>query len=78
MNISPGWLSTMKIPIHRGRDFRLEDVSPEAAIVNETFAKTFFPVRDPIGRTFERPANRYIRADGHGSIQDRRGHPRHP
>jgi len=57
LNVSPGWLSTMNIPLISGRDFRPEDTSPGAAIVNETFIKTFFPRQDPIGRTFERGAN---------------------
>ena len=57
LNVSPGWLSTMKIPLLSGRDFGPEDTSPGAAIVNETFVKTFFPGQDPIGRTFERGAN---------------------
>jgi predicted permease len=57
LDVSPGWLSTMKIPLVSGRDFRPEDTSPGAAIVNETFVKTFFPGQDPIGRTFERGAN---------------------
>jgi predicted permease len=57
LNISPGWLSTMKIPLLSGRDFGSEDTSPGEAIVNETFAKTFFPGQNPIGRTFERGAN---------------------
>ena len=57
LNVTPGWLSTMKIPLVSGRDFHPEDTSPGAAIVNETFAKTFFPGQDPIGRTFERGAN---------------------
>ena len=56
LNVSPGWLSTMKIPLVSGRDFRPEDISPGAAIVNETFVKIFFPGQDPIGRTFERGA----------------------
>jgi len=60
LNVSPGWLSTMKIPIVSGRDFRADDTSPGAAIVNETFAKTFFPGQDPIGRTFERGTNQPI------------------
>jgi ABC-type antimicrobial peptide transport system permease subunit len=47
----------MKIPLVSGRDFRPEDTSPGAAIVNETFVNTFFPGQDPIGRTFERGAN---------------------
>ncbi len=57
LNVTPGWLSTMKIPLLSGRDFRLQDTSPGAAIVNETFAKTFFPGQDPIGHTFERGAD---------------------
>ena len=62
LNVSPGWLSAMKIPLVSGRDFRPEDTSPGAAIVNETFVKTFFPGPigrsfDPIGCTFERGAN---------------------
>ncbi|WP_348264690.1 ADOP family duplicated permease [Telmatobacter sp. DSM 110680] len=57
LNVSPGWLATMKIPVISGRDFSADDVSPGAAIVNETFARTFFPGQDPIGRTFERGAN---------------------
>jgi predicted permease len=60
LSISPGWLSTMKIPLVSGRDFRPQDSSPGAAIVNETFAKTFFPGQNPIGRTFERGANQPI------------------
>ena len=57
LNVSPGWISTMKIPLVAGRDFRPQDTSPGAAIVNETFVKTYFAGQDPIGRTFERGAN---------------------
>jgi len=61
LNVSPGWLSTMKIPVIAGRDFRPQDTSPGEAIVNETFVKTFFPDlnpgQDPIGRTFQRGVN---------------------
>jgi predicted permease len=62
LNVSPGWFSTMKIPLVSGRDFLPQDTSPGAAIVNETFVKTFFPgpvgrTFDPIGRTFSRGAN---------------------
>jgi predicted permease len=60
LNVSPGWLSTMKIPLVSGRDFRPEDTSPGAAIVNETFVRTFLPGQDPIGRTFERGADQPI------------------
>ncbi|MFC5863959.1 ADOP family duplicated permease [Acidicapsa dinghuensis] len=57
LNVSPGWLSTMKIPLVSGRDFSQEDTSLKAAIVNETFARIFFPGQDPIGRTFARGVN---------------------
>ncbi len=60
LNISPGWLSTMKIPLISGRDFRPQDTSPGAAIVNATFAKTYFPGQDPIGRPFQRGANQPV------------------
>src|SRR3984957_10921390 len=60
LNVSPAWLSTMKIPLVSGRDFRPEDTSPGAAIVNETFVKAFFPGQDPIGRPFERGANQPV------------------
>ncbi len=56
LSVSPGWLATMKIPILSGHDFRPQDTSPGAAIVNETFARTYFPGQDPLGRTFERGA----------------------
>jgi predicted permease len=62
LSVSPGWLSTMKIPLVSGSDFRPEDTSPGAAIVNETFAKIFFPGQDAIGRSFERPANQHLSA----------------
>lgn len=60
LNVSPAWFSTMKIPLVSGRDFRPQDVSPGEAIVNETFAKTYFPGQDPIGKTFERGANQPV------------------
>ena len=64
LNVSPGWFSTMKIPLISGRDFRAQDTSPGAAIVSKTFAETYFPGEDPIGRTFERglkePINKIV------------------
>jgi putative ABC transport system permease protein len=51
--VSPGWLDAMKIGLLDGRDFRAGDTHPGAALVNETFAKTFFDGVDPVGKTFE-------------------------
>jgi predicted permease len=52
LSVSPGWLDAMKIPLLDGRDFRPDDVDPAAAIVNETFAKTYFNGENPIGKSF--------------------------
>jgi len=50
---SPGWLDAMKIQLIDGRDFLPGDAHPGAALVNETFAKTYFDGIDPVGKTFE-------------------------
>src|SRR5271163_2047619 len=50
---SPGWLETMKIPLLDGRDFRLNDVHPGSAIVNQTFANIYFAGGRPVGQSFE-------------------------
>lgn len=52
--VSPGWMETMKIPLLQGREFREQDLFPGAAIVNESFAKLYFPGVDPIGKYFFR------------------------
>ncbi len=54
LNVSPGWLDVMKIPIVSGRDFRPSDTTPGAAIVNEAFANEYFKGENPIGKTFEK------------------------
>ena len=52
--VSPGWRETMQIPLLDGRDFQSTDVHPGAAIVNETFARTYFPGQNLPGRSFSR------------------------
>jgi predicted permease len=51
--VSPGYFRTMEIAL-RGRDFTEQDDKDESrlAIVNETFARKFFPNQDAIGRRF--------------------------
>ena len=46
------YFRTMSIPLLRGRDFTTQDTlkSPFVVIVNETFARRFFPGEDPIGK----------------------------
>jgi predicted permease len=53
MNVSPGWLDAMEIGFVEGRDFRQSDMSPGAAIVNETFARQYFGRENPVGKWFE-------------------------
>jgi macrolide transport system ATP-binding/permease protein len=50
---TPGYFDVMGIPL-RGRDFRDDEKTKEqrVAIVNETFARKFFPKQDPIGKRF--------------------------
>jgi putative ABC transport system permease protein len=52
-DVGPGHFAALGIPILRGREFTAEDRadSPGVTIVNETFAKRFWPGRDPIGKT---------------------------
>jgi len=50
--ISPGYFRTMRIPLKQGRDFGDGDRegSPSVAIVNETFARRYFPNEICLGR----------------------------
>lgn len=59
--ISPDYFATLGVPIVAGRDFRLtddrsikrseraDDWTPTAVMINENFAKLFFPGRNPLG-----------------------------
>jgi len=48
------YFATLGTPILAGRDFNNNDseFSPKVAIVNQIFARTFFPGANPIGKTF--------------------------
>ncbi|HEY6250508.1 MAG TPA: ABC transporter permease [Candidatus Angelobacter sp.] len=49
---SPGYFRTVGIPVLHGRDFNQRDdkKATQVVIVNDAFAKRFFPNEDPIGR----------------------------
>ncbi|MGH9666982.1 MAG: FtsX-like permease family protein, partial [Bryobacteraceae bacterium] len=55
-NVTPGYFRTLKIPLRRGREFTAYDKpgSPPVLIVNESFARRFWPAyphgRDPVGQ----------------------------
>ncbi len=59
LNVSPGWTDAMKIRLIDGRDFRTDETSPGAAIVNETFAREYFNGESPIRKSFAKGQNRY-------------------
>jgi putative ABC transport system permease protein len=51
---TPGFFSTMGIPLRRGRDMQeSDDMSRQlVAVVSESFAKRYWPNEDPIGKRF--------------------------
>ena len=50
--ITPGYLSTMGIPILKGRDIESADRedAPDVAVISQTLARNLFPGADPVGR----------------------------
>ena len=52
--VSPGYFHAMGISLIQGRDFKYEDnrQTPPVAIINETFARQYFPKGDAIGQRF--------------------------
>ena len=72
LNVSPGWLETMKIPLLDGRDFQEDDIDPGSVIVNETFVKTYLNGVNPIGKSFYRTYPRRIPLQIVGVVKDSR------
>src|SRR6185295_6974069 len=52
--VSPAWFATYGTRFRAGRDFTRRDdaAAPPVAIVNDAFARRFFPNQSPLGRTF--------------------------
>ena len=52
--VSTHFLESVGVPIVRGRGFSEQDTatSPQVVVVNQTFAKQFFPNQDPVGQHF--------------------------
>ena len=73
--MSPGWFQAMGMRLLAGRDLTRRDVETGAAavVVNEAFARQFFPGEDPIGKRFFRPESRRPNRD-YADV-DRGGYP---
>ncbi len=56
-SVDESYFDTLEIPILSGRTFTAADTADSArvAIVNETFARHYWPDRDPIGKRFRVP-----------------------
>jgi predicted permease len=54
VSVSPGYFSTLGIPLLSGREFTDADgaTSPKIAVASEAMAKRFFPGRNPLGMHF--------------------------
>jgi putative ABC transport system permease protein len=52
--VSPGYLSTVRVPLKAGRGFTEQDTRDNTlvTIVNETLARTMWPGENPIGKRF--------------------------
>jgi putative ABC transport system permease protein len=49
---SPDYFRAMRIPLRAGRAFTARDLNDPVVIVNETFARRYWPGRDPVGARF--------------------------
>jgi len=59
LSIDHNYFQTLEIPLKLGRDFTSQDNASAArvAIINEAFARTFFPNANPLGRHIEAQPN---------------------
>lgn len=70
--ISPGYLPTLRMRLLAGRNFTRADIgsSRTVAIVNQTFARRFFPGLNPIGRAYSEGAAPVTSVEVVGLVED--------
>ncbi|HZS44434.1 MAG TPA: ABC transporter permease [Blastocatellia bacterium] len=70
--VSPGYFQSIGTRILAGRDFteQDDDKSQRVAIVNETFARSFWPGQDPIGKRFSQGSSDSPMMTVVGLVQD--------
>ncbi len=54
--VTPGYFRAAGIPLRRGRFLTVSDIpgAPAVVLVNDTFARRYFPNEDPVGRKLDR------------------------
>jgi predicted permease len=54
--VTPDYFHLLGMPLLRGRLFNQldDDKGPQVAVINEAFAKTYWPNQDPLGKRFKR------------------------
>src|SRR2546423_2973090 len=72
LSVTPEYFSTLRVAMLAGRSFRHSDVraSGPVVIVNETFAKQYFPGANPVGYHLARPGSPPIWAEIIGVVSD--------
>jgi predicted permease len=67
-SVTPEYFHLLQIPVLRGRLFKDSDTdtAPQVAVVNESFARTYWPGDDPLGKRFkrDRPGSSWISVVG--------------
>ena len=53
--VGPGYFETLRVPILRGRGIAEQDVAgaPGVVVVNEAFARTYWPGQEPLGKRIQ-------------------------
>lgn len=70
--VSPGYFQAMGTRMLQGRDFTTQDNEPSAqvAIINESFARRFFPGQNPLGQQFSLGSANAAKVQVVGIVED--------